>query len=152
MPEEKKHWFSFVQSNNHDDSFPNHVKYICNTLNDEEPKAKLGWVDWWNSRKIGVCFKRFSRQSDILDELKMLNWAETEKCRLHLYRADQILKQQNRYKTCLVCDILLLRLLLQIADSVTQYFHWKHILMMLTANHFNLPCYLLAAELYGNQM
>lgn len=82
MSEGKKYWFSFVQSNNHDDSFRNQMKCTCDTLSDEEPKANLSWVNWWNSRKIRVCFKKFSRQPDLPEELKMLNWDEPEKSKV----------------------------------------------------------------------
>lgn len=147
MSDGKGCWFYFMQSNHRDDSFRNGVKCSYIKLSDEEHKANLCWVDWENSEKIKVCFKRFSRQSDLLEELKYVKLMSLRrpKCRLHLYRDDHILKQQERDKTRLVCDILLIGLLLQIADSVAQYFHWKHILMVLTANHFNLPHHLLAA-------
>lgn len=109
--------------------------------------TKLTYVEWTvrTERKLKYVLKGF--QGNLLEELKYVKLMSLirPKCRLHLYRADHILKQQERQKTHLVCGILFIRLLLQIADSVAQYFQWKHILMVLTANHFNLPHNLLLA-------
>jgi len=66
MSDQKRRCFYFMQSNDHVDPFQNGVKYIYIMLSDQKHKANLCWVDWQNSEKIKVCFKRFSRQSDPL--------------------------------------------------------------------------------------